>query len=43
VAAPYAKVVSALRVVIGDLGAAQQDAVFGGNAIRIYELGDLVH
>ena len=41
-AAPYAKVVEALRFATTDLEAAQQDAVFGSNAIRVYELGDLV-
>jgi len=43
VAAPYARVVDALRFAIKDLHARERDAVFGGNAIRIYELGDLVH
>jgi L-fuconolactonase len=43
VAATYAKVVDALRFAIRDLDAAEREAVMGGNAIRIYELGDLVH
>jgi len=43
VAASYARVVDALRFAIRDLDAAARDAVLGGNAIRIYELGDLVH
>jgi L-fuconolactonase len=42
-AASYAKVVDALRFAIGGLEVADQDAMFGGNAIRIYELGDLIH
>jgi L-fuconolactonase len=43
VAAPYANVVDALRFAIRDLDAAERDAVMGGTAIRVYELGDLIH
>jgi L-fuconolactonase len=42
VAAPYAKVVDALRFAIRDLAADERDAVMGGNAVRVYELGHLV-
>jgi L-fuconolactonase len=43
VAAPYANVVDALRFAIRDLDAAERAAVMGGTAIRVYELGDLIH
>jgi L-fuconolactonase len=41
-AAPYARVIEALTFAIRDLETGAQDAVLGGNAIRIYGLGDLV-
>jgi L-fuconolactonase len=37
-AASYARVVNALRSAVGDLEAEDRDAVFGGNAIRVYSL-----
>ena len=37
-AAPYARVVDALRFAVVELDAAERDAVFGGNAIRVYGL-----
>ena len=37
-AATYAQVVDALKYTLRDLGGAGTDAVFGGNAIRIYRL-----
>jgi L-fuconolactonase len=37
-AAPYGRVVDALRYSVSDLKPAERDAVFGGNAIRVYRL-----
>jgi L-fuconolactonase len=37
-AAPYKRVVDALRYSVSDLEPAERDAVFGGNAIRVYRL-----
>ncbi|HEY2599552.1 MAG TPA: amidohydrolase family protein, partial [Candidatus Dormibacteraeota bacterium] len=37
-AAPYERVVHALKFAIGDIDTAERDAVFGGNAIRVYGL-----
>ena len=37
-AAPYARVVDALRFAIRELDPAERDAVFGGNASRVYGL-----
>jgi L-fuconolactonase len=37
-AAPYERVVDALRYSVSDLNPAERDAVFGGNAIRLYRL-----
>jgi L-fuconolactonase len=37
-AATYAQVIEALKNTLGDLGGAGTEAVFGGNAIRIYRL-----
>jgi L-fuconolactonase len=43
VAATYPRVLDALRFAIRDLDTAAQDGVLGGNASRIYELGDLIN
>jgi predicted TIM-barrel fold metal-dependent hydrolase len=37
-AGSYMEVVDALRFAVSELSAAQRDAVFGGNAIRVYDL-----
>jgi L-fuconolactonase len=37
-AAPYERVVEALRYAVSDLKPADRDAVFGGNALRVYGL-----
>jgi len=37
-AAPYGRVVEALRYAVSDLKREERDAVFGGNAIRVYGL-----
>jgi L-fuconolactonase len=37
-AAPYGRVVDALQYSVSDLKPAERDAVFGGNAIRVYRL-----
>ena len=39
--APYARVISAARLLTADLSAAQRAAIFGGTARRIYGLNDL--
>jgi L-fuconolactonase len=38
VAATYAQVIDALKYALADLSSADTDAVFGGNAVRLYQL-----
>ena len=39
--APYGDVVGAARALTSDLSQPEQDAIFGGTARRVYQIGDL--
>jgi L-fuconolactonase len=37
-AAPYERVLEACRAALGEISPSDRDAIFGGNAVRLYRL-----